>query len=67
MFQYRLGILTGIGSGLTYPTGVILVSNYFIGTKNAAIANALVVSGSPIGGMIMPFIMSFLSEMYTSR
>jgi len=62
-----MGVLTGVGSGLTYPSGVILVGNYFVGTKRAGLANALIVSGSPIGGMIMPSIISGLSELYTTR
>ncbi|ODM92859.1 Cytochrome b5 reductase 4, partial [Orchesella cincta] len=64
---FSVGVLTGVGSGLTYPSGVILVGNYFVGTKRAGLANALIVSGSPVGGMIMPGVISALSQIYSSR
>ncbi|CAL8098823.1 unnamed protein product [Orchesella dallaii] len=65
--MHVIGVLTGFGTGLTYPSGVILVGNYFVGTKRAGLANALIVSGSPVGGMIMPAVVSTLSEMYSTR
>lgn len=58
LFYSRIGVFVGFGSGLTYSPGVILIGNYF--QKKRGMANGVTVTGSPVGGMLMPYMLNFL-------
>ncbi|XP_035707244.1 uncharacterized protein LOC118435362 isoform X2 [Folsomia candida] len=62
---FSIGVLVGLGSGFTYSPGLILIGNYF--QKNRGMANGVVVSGSPVGGMIMPYMLNFLIQYLDCR
>ncbi|KAF2204427.1 MFS general substrate transporter [Delitschia confertaspora ATCC 74209] len=54
-FLLAQGILTGIGCGLQFTPTMSLVSTYFSGNRNLAVA--IMASGSATGGLVYPTIM----------
>ncbi|KAK7065212.1 hypothetical protein SK128_010436 [Halocaridina rubra] len=60
-----VGVLTGLGAGLTTTPGVLIVSLYF--EKRRALASAICVSGNALGGFFMPPLVEYLVEIYGFR
>ena len=60
-----LGIIAGVGYGLVYAPGIVMVGQYF--KKRRALANGLAVAGSSIGQFAIPPVMRFLIDKYTFR
>ena len=60
-----LGVLTGIGVGLSTTPGVILTARYF--DKRRGIANAFCLSGTAAGSFTLPFLIENLLEEYGFR
>ncbi len=49
-----MGLLTGLGLGLSTTPGIILTARYF--TANRAKANSLCLSGASAGSFCLPFL-----------
>ncbi|TRY67846.1 hypothetical protein TCAL_11469 [Tigriopus californicus] len=60
-----LGILTGMGVGLSTTPGIILTARYF--DKNRAKANAFCLSGTAAGSFVLPFFIEFCLGIYGFR
>ncbi|XP_064078028.1 uncharacterized protein LOC135195618 [Macrobrachium nipponense] len=60
-----VGVLTGLGAGLTTTPGVLIVSLYF--EKRRALASAICVSGNALGGFFLPPLVDYLMEEYGLR
>ena len=60
-----LGVLTGIGVGLSTTPGVILTARYF--NKRRGLANAFCLSGTAAGSFTLPFLIEYLLEDYGFR
>ncbi|KAL6874607.1 MFS general substrate transporter [Trichoderma longibrachiatum] len=62
LYQFILcqGIFVGITSGLIFTPSISIVGHYFL--KRRPIAMAIATTGSPIGGIIYPVIMSNLLQ-----
>ncbi|CAL4116579.1 unnamed protein product, partial [Meganyctiphanes norvegica] len=60
-----LGMLTGLGGGLTTTPGILIVSLYF--EKRRALASAICVSGNAFGGFFQPMMIDWLLEKYGLR
>ena len=60
-----LGILTGVGVGLSTTPGVILTARYF--EKRRGVANAFCLSGTAAGSFTLPFLIEFLLQTYGFR
>lgn len=59
------GVLVGIGAGLAFPATVYIVNSYF--WKLRGLANGLCISGSAIGSVILPPLITFLIGEYSFR
>lgn len=59
------GVLVGIGAGLAFPATVYIVNSYF--WKRRGLANGLCVSGSAIGSILFPPLITFLITEYSFR
>lgn len=59
------GVLIGIGAGLAFPATVYIVNSYF--WKLRGLANGLCISGSAIGSIIMPPLITHLIAGYSLR
>lgn len=60
-----VGVLTGLGAGLTTTPGVLIVSLYF--EKRRALASAICVSGNALGGFFLPPLVDYLMDEYGLR
>ena len=60
-----MGLLTGVGLGLSTTPGVILTARYF--TSNRAKANAFCLSGTAAGSFALPFLIEALMSSYGFR
>ncbi len=60
-----MGLLTGLGLGLSTTPGVILTARYF--TNNRAKANSLCLSGTAAGSFCLPFLIEHLVAHYGLR
>lgn len=59
------GALVGIGAGLAFPATVYIVNSYF--WKRRGLANGLCISGSAIGSILLPPLITQLIEEYSFR
>ncbi|RXG60613.1 Monocarboxylate transporter 14 [Armadillidium vulgare] len=62
---FTLGAMIGLGQGFIQCGQVILVPQYF--EKKLSLANGIRVASSPLGGLLFPFLISFLIEFYSLR
>lgn len=62
---FTLGILTGMGVGLSTTPGIILTARYF--DQNRAKANAFCLSGTAAGSFVLPFFIEFCLGIYGFR
>ena len=60
LLYVTMGVCYGIGAGLMYTSGFLVVSMYF--DKFRGLANGLCVAGNALGGVFMPFIVSLLLQ-----
>ena len=60
-----LGLITGLGMGLSATPGVIIVARYF--DKNRAKANAFCLSGTAVGSFVLPLLMQTVLAEYGLR
>ncbi|KAK2717295.1 hypothetical protein QYM36_006169 [Artemia franciscana] len=60
-----IGVLVGIGAGLATTPGILMTSRYF--EKRRALANGICISGTAVGGMVLPALVEFLTSRYTFR
>ncbi|XP_064609000.1 monocarboxylate transporter 12-like [Liolophura sinensis] len=58
-----IGVITGIGAGLTYTPTVVMVTLFF--KKRRSFANGVTVAGNGIGYFLYPFLMKYLFDEYT--
>uniref|UniRef100_T1JCF8 Major facilitator superfamily (MFS) profile domain-containing protein n=1 Tax=Strigamia maritima TaxID=126957 RepID=T1JCF8_STRMM len=56
------GLLGGIGAGLSYTPGILIVGQYF--EKRRGFANGICMSGSALGSIILPPLLYFLLSIY---
>ncbi|XP_053402580.1 monocarboxylate transporter 12-like [Mercenaria mercenaria] len=61
-FMYLTFLMIGIGYGLTFAPCSTIISYYF--DKRRALANGIMVSGSGVGAMALPFLYKYLTEQY---
>ncbi|XP_053392833.1 monocarboxylate transporter 12-like [Mercenaria mercenaria] len=61
-FMYLTFLMTGIGYGLTFAPCSTIISYYF--DKRRALANGIMVSGSGVGAVALPFLYKYLIEQY---
>lgn len=59
------GVLVGIGAGLAFPATVYIVNSYF--WRLRGLANGMCISGSAIGSIILPPLITFLISEYSFR
>ncbi|KAB7505347.1 Monocarboxylate transporter 12 [Armadillidium nasatum] len=62
---FTLGAMIGFSQGIIQCCQVILVPQYF--EKKLSLANGIRVASSPLGGLLFPFLISFLIEFYSLR
>uniref|UniRef100_A0A646QDR5 Monocarboxylate transporter 9 n=1 Tax=Hemiscolopendra marginata TaxID=943146 RepID=A0A646QDR5_9MYRI len=62
---FSYGLLGGIGAGLSYTPGVLIVGRYF--EKRRGLANGICMSGSALGSIILPPFLNFLLSEYGYR
>lgn len=62
---FSYGIFVGIGAGLAFPPTVYIVTSYFVRLRG--LANGFCISGSSLGSIIMPPIITKLLEVYDVR
>lgn len=62
---FTYGALVGIGAGLAFPATVYIVNSYF--WKRRGLANGLCISGSAIGSIILPPLITLLITEYNFR
>nr|XP_053641724.1 uncharacterized protein LOC128695230 isoform X2 [Cherax quadricarinatus] len=60
-----VGLLTGLGAGLTTTPGILIVSLYF--EKRRTFASAICVSGNALGGFFLPPLVDYLLTTYGFR
>lgn len=59
------GVLVGIGAGLAFPATVYIVNSYF--WKLRGLANGLCISGSAIGSILLPPLITHLLAEYSFK
>nr|XP_045605816.1 uncharacterized protein LOC123762982 [Procambarus clarkii] len=62
---FSMGLLTGLGAGLTTTPGILIVSLYF--EKRRTFASAICVSGNALGGFFLPPLVDYLLVTYGFR
>lgn len=62
---FSYGVLGGIGAGMSYTPGVLMVGQYF--DKHRGLANGLCASGSALGSIILPPLLNYLLDEYGCR
>lgn len=62
---FSYGILGGIGAGMSYTPGVLIVGQYF--NKRRGFANGICASGSALGSIILPPFLNYLLVEYGFR
>ncbi|GAB6024212.1 hypothetical protein CHUAL_008911 [Chamberlinius hualienensis] len=62
---FSYGVLGGIGAGMSYTPGVLMVGQYF--DKHRGLANGLCASGSALGSIILPPFLNYLLDEYGCR
>lgn len=62
---FSYGVLGGIGAGMSYTPGVLVVGQYF--DKHRGLANGLCASGSALGSIILPPFLNYLLNEYGCR
>lgn len=60
-----LGVVGGLGYGLTFSPCSTIISFYF--SKHRALANGIVVSSSGLAALVLPFLYKFLIETFNVR
>lgn len=62
---FSYGLLGGIGAGLSYTPGILIVGRYF--EKRRGFANGVCMSGSALGSIILPPFINYLLGVYGYR
>merc|ERR1711892_305920 len=62
VLYFSLGIAYGMGAGLLFTAGFLIVGTYF--DKKRGLSNGLCLTGNALGGVFMPFLVSYLLEEY---
>lgn len=62
---FSYGILGGIGAGMSYTPGILIIGQYF--NKRRGLANGICASGSALGSMILPPFLNYLLSEYGCR
>lgn len=62
LLYITLGIAYGMGAGLLFAAGFLIVGTYF--DKRRGLTNGLCLTGNALGGVFMPFLASYLLEEY---
>ncbi|KAK8402361.1 hypothetical protein O3P69_000642 [Scylla paramamosain] len=60
-----VGLLTGLGSGITTTSGILIVSLYF--ERRRTIGSSICLSGNALGGFFMPPLVDHLLKTYGLR
>jgi MFS family permease len=55
----------GIGAGLAFPPTVYIVTSYFVRLRG--LANGFCISGSSLGSIILPPVLTKMLEVYDVR
>lgn len=65
LVTYSYGVFVGIGAGLSFPPTVYIVTSFFLRLRG--LANGLCISGSALGAIFLPPILSYLLREYGYR
>lgn len=62
---FSYGIMVGVGAGLCYPAGILIVNEYF--TDYSGLANGLSLVGTTVGSIALPPYIKLMTSSYGYR
>lgn len=64
-FSSSYGLMVGIGAGLCYPAGILIVNEYF--NEYRGLANGLSLVGTTVGSLALPPYLEYMTTSYGYR